>query len=91
MKFIRCNGMQQHCFGYNGWQPEFIGLSNILKIESMAKVKDFYKRDMELAERIANYKTNNSDHLAQIAMNNRNIAELELQRLNLQYSFDMDK
>lgn len=57
----------------------------------MAKVKDFYKKDMELAERIANYKTNNSDHLAQIAMNNRNIAELELQRLNLQYSFDMDK
>ena len=57
----------------------------------MAKVKDFYKRDMELAERIANYKNSNSDHLAQIAMNNRNIAELELQRLNLQYSFDMDK
>lgn len=57
----------------------------------MAKVKDFYKKDMELAERIANYKTNNSDHLAQIAMNNRNIAELELQRLNLQYSFKMDK
>lgn len=57
----------------------------------MAKVKDFYKKDMELAERIANYKTNNSDHLALIAMNNRAIAELELQRLNLQYSFDMDK
>jgi len=55
----------------------------------MAKVKDFYKRDMELAERIANYKNSNSDHLAQIAVNNRNIAELELQRLNLQYSFDM--
>ena len=57
----------------------------------MAKAKYFYKRDMELAERIANYKAKNSYHLAQIAMNNRDIAELELQRLNLQYSFDMDE
>lgn len=45
----------------------------------------YYKKDMEIAAQICEFQKRNSELEIEIALNNKEISELELQRANLRH------
>ena len=53
--------------------------------------EEFRKKDLELLEEIAGYNASNCDCEAEIALNNKKIVELDLERVKLRQEFDRAK